>query len=95
LKAKQLGQLASRLYVILLIMCFTVLSLYTIIQPQIMTKTFNKPSLSTYSRLILDHNDTLQCPCSSISSAYNQFISIKPMFHQASSEDYSNSLRRF
>jgi hypothetical protein len=91
LKAKQLGQWASRLYVILLIICFAILSLYTVIQPQILTKTFNKPSLSIYNQLILDHNDTLQCPCSSISSTYNQFISIEPMFHQASSGDYSNS----
>ena len=91
LKAKHFGGLATRLYVILLIVCFIVLGLYNVSQPQTMTKTFDKPSLNTYNNLILNHNDTLQCPCSSISSMYTHFIDIQPIFHQVISEDYSTS----
>ena len=91
LKAKHLGRLATRLYVILLIVCSIVLGLYNVSQPQTVTKTYVKPSLNTYNNLILDHNDTLQCPCSSISSMYTHFINIQPIFHQVISKDYSNS----
>jgi hypothetical protein len=83
-QAKRLGQLASRLYIVLLIIGIAVLGLYTIIQPQTLTKTFVKPSLTLYNRLMADYNDALECPCSSISSTYEQFIKIEPVFHQVS-----------
>ena len=92
LKAKHLGKLATRLYAILLIVCFIVLGLYNVSQPQIITKTIDKPSLNTYNNLILDHNDTLQCPCSSMSSMYTHFINIQPIFHQVVSKLYESKI---
>jgi hypothetical protein len=90
-KAKRLGLLATRLYIVLLIIGFVVLALYTIIQPQGLTNTFNNPSLSTYNNIIRAHNDTLQCPCSSISSTYDQIMKIEPVFHAVSTKDYLHS----
>ncbi|UJR20241.1 hypothetical protein I4U23_023372 [Adineta vaga] len=87
-KAKYLGQLATRLYILLLIISFVILTIYTIIQPRILTKTYDKPSLNMYHRLLLNHEDTLQCPCSSISSTYDQFITIEPIFHQVCSSSF-------
>jgi hypothetical protein len=86
LTAKYLGQLATRLYILLFVIVFVILSLYTVIQPRIVTKTFVNPSFDEYNRLIVDHNDTLQCPCSTISSIYNKFIEIAPVFHEVSVE---------
>ena len=83
-QAKHLGQLATRLYIVLLVIGIVILGLYTIIQPQTLTKTFLKPSLNLYNSLIVDHSDTLECPCSSISSTYEGFIQIEPIFHQVS-----------
>jgi hypothetical protein len=88
IRAKRLGQLATRLNIILLIISFAILTLYTVIQPQTLTKTFNKPSYNIYNRLLLDHNDTLQCPCSLISSMYDRYITIEPAFHQVRRENY-------
>ena len=51
-------------------------------QPQIVTKIFNKPSFNVYNRLIHDHENTLQCSCSSISSTYDRFVQIESVFHQ-------------
>ena len=82
IRSKRLGQLATRLYTVLLTGGLVVLMFYTIIQPQILTKVFEKPSLNVYKSLLLDHNDTLHCPCSSISLTYDQYITTEPVFHQ-------------
>ena len=79
--AKRLGQLATRLYIVLLTVGLIILVFYTIIQPQLIKKTFDRPSLDVYERLLRDHSETLQCPCSSISLLYDQFITIEPLFH--------------
>ena len=79
--AKRLGQLATRLYIVLLTVGLITLLFYTIIQPQVLKKTFNTPSLDLYESLLRDHSETLQCPCSSISLPYGHFINIEPVFH--------------
>ncbi|CAF1042277.1 unnamed protein product [Adineta steineri] len=88
IKAQHLGRLSTRLYIVLLIIAIVILSLYTIIQPQILTKSFPQPSFKTYNDLLIHHSSTLQCSCSSISSTYNQFINIEPMFHQICSSSF-------
>ena len=79
--AKRLGQFATRLYIVLLTVGLIILVFYTIIQPQLLKKTFNRPSLDLYERLLRDHSQTLECPCSSISLLYDRFITIEPVFH--------------
>lgn len=80
--SKRYGQLATRLYIILLTIGLSILTFYTAFQPQLLKKTIDQPSLSLYNRLLLDHGNALRCPCSIISSVYNRYISIKPVFHQ-------------
>ncbi|CAF1466772.1 unnamed protein product, partial [Adineta steineri] len=93
-KAKRLNRLASRLYVLLLIIGVVILSLETLVQPEILTKTFTKPSLETYEYLLQNHGDTLHCPCSITSSTYGKYIKIEPIFHQVCSSQFiSNEWR--
>ncbi|CAF1500919.1 unnamed protein product, partial [Adineta steineri] len=80
--AKRFGQMATRLYILLLMISFTIVALYTIIQPQLITKTFSNPSLNLYNNLVQKHETTLQCQCSSISSTYDHYVEITPVFHQ-------------
>ncbi|CAF4002362.1 unnamed protein product, partial [Adineta steineri] len=94
IKAKRLNQLASRLYVLLLIIGVVILSLQTLVQPEILTKTYTKPSLETYEYLLENHGDTLHCPCSITSSTYGKYIKIEPIFHQVCSSQFiSNEWR--
>jgi hypothetical protein len=86
MRAKRLNQLATRLYILLIIIGFVILSLHTLVQPQVLTETFIKPSLTTYEHLLVDHGDILQCTCSLISSTYDQYINIEPIFHQVKFE---------
>ncbi|CAF0992437.1 unnamed protein product [Adineta steineri] len=81
-KAKYFGQLSTRLYIILLIITMIVLAFYNVIQSRTIIKTFDKPDIDIYNSLLLTHSDTLQCRCSSISSTYNHFVQIQPVFHQ-------------
>jgi hypothetical protein len=83
-KAKRLGQWTTRLYILLLIIALVILVLYTIVQPQALTKTFNKPVFDFYNRLRQEYGDALKCSCSSIASIYNQFVNVEPEFHQVS-----------
>ena len=80
--ARRLGQFATRLYMVLITVGLVILIFYTIIQPQLIKKTVNRPSLDVYERLLRDHTETLRCPCSSIASFYGEFVSITPVFHQ-------------
>lgn len=80
--AKRLGQWATRLYILLLIVSFAVVVLYTIVQPQPSTKIFHKPSFDFYNHLKQEYGDNLKCSCSSVASIYNRFVNIAPRFHQ-------------
>jgi len=81
--AKRLGQLTTRLYILILIISFVILALYLTIQRQIITKTFNEPSFDTYKKqLIPIYGQNLKCLCSSIASSYSQFVRIELEFHQ-------------
>lgn len=91
-QAKRLARLATRLYIILLILAMIILALYVIVQPELLTKTFVEPSRQLYDRLAREHLDTLQCPCSSISMTYERFVQIAPAFHQVGSKS-SHSLK--
>ncbi|CAF3979496.1 unnamed protein product [Adineta steineri] len=84
---KYLGQWSTRLYLILLSIIFVILTLYTAIQPQTLTKSFSTPSLDFYKNLMNDHSDELECPCSLISSPYDEYVQIQPIFHQICSSD--------
>jgi hypothetical protein len=79
---KRLGQWSTRLYLILLSTALAILAIHTIIQPQILRKTFLKPTLEIYTELMNEHQDELQCPCSVISSPYHLFVQVEVELHQ-------------
>ncbi|CAF1488814.1 unnamed protein product, partial [Adineta ricciae] len=77
-----LGKITTRFYIVLLIVSVVILALYTAVRPRIITKVFVKPTFNLYSDLRHDHGDALQCRCSYISWTYDNFVHIKPTFHQ-------------
>ncbi|CAF1210287.1 unnamed protein product [Adineta ricciae] len=92
--AKYYGQLSTRLYIVVLVLSIVISALYTVIRPQTLTKTFVNPSFDTYSRLIRDHKNELQCPCSTISSPYKNYVAIQPIIHQICSSRFVSSAWR-
>ena len=81
-KAKRLGQWTTRLYIVLLVASVVIWALRSAIEPRILTKSYTNPTFDEYRRLSRTHGDALQCPCSSISLKYEQFVRINPVFHQ-------------
>ena len=77
-----IGKWTTRLYLSLFTLGLCVLTLYTILQPSTLIKTFHQPSLNTYKQLIITYNNNFKCSCSNITSKYEQFIEITPVFHQ-------------
>ena len=81
--AVRLGRWSTRLYFLLLLITVISIALHILIRPQTLTRTFSKPNFELYSYLIEKYGEnTLRCPCSSISSSYDDFVSIEPIFHQ-------------
>ncbi|CAF1438217.1 unnamed protein product [Adineta steineri] len=89
--AKRLGQWTTRLYIILLIIGLSIPALYAIIQSQTLTKTYVKPSFKLYEKLQRDHENALECPCSSIATAYNEFVKIDARFHEICSSPFASN----
>ena len=83
---EHLGQWSTRLYLILICIGVGLLSLYTIILPQTLTKTFDIYSLNNSIHLKQIYGNKLKCPCSTIASKYQYFVHIEPRFHQVSEE---------
>ncbi|CAF1141652.1 unnamed protein product [Adineta steineri] len=92
--AKRLGRWATRLYIALFISGLSILTIYSVVQPQVVTKTFNKPSFSIYTDLQQKYGDKLKCPCSVIASIYDQFIEIEPIFHEICSSPFATKQYR-
>jgi hypothetical protein len=89
--AKHLGRFSTRLYLFLLVVSLTTFGLYTFVQYEIFTKTIDNPSMTDYQQLLAhasQYQSTVNCPCSTTSVAYKNFLEIKPSFHQASQMKY-------
>ncbi|UJR19904.1 hypothetical protein I4U23_023036 [Adineta vaga] len=80
--AQHLGRWATRLYIVLLSICFVILILYTIVQSRTIKETFDRPSFYQYKYIKDIYGDKLECSCSLIASPYDRFVDIQPIFHQ-------------
>ncbi|UJR34800.1 hypothetical protein I4U23_027581 [Adineta vaga] len=85
---KQLGQWSTRLYIILFIGAFIIVTLYEISTPRTITITFNQPSFYLYNDLTYKYDHKLVCTCSSIASTYKKYTTIEPMFHEICSSQF-------
>ena len=81
-RAKKMGQWSTRLYLSLFILGVGILTLYTVIQPTISTKVFERPSFDLYNELYRKRKDILKCSCSTIASKYQSFVRIQANFHE-------------
>jgi hypothetical protein len=93
MKARRLGQWATRVYIVSFTAGIGILALYTIVQPHTLTKVFDRPPFSLYNQLIEKYGHNLECPCSMIASTYNHFVEIEAKFHEVR-RHCSNQLER-
>jgi hypothetical protein len=81
-------RISTRIYIILLIICFLILLSYKATDNVIKTVIFKAPSFNEYQNLYEKQNEKLLCPCSTITSEYKTFLYIKPLFHQLCTSDF-------
>ena len=77
---------STRLYLLVLILSITILTFYYAITPFNQTIIIKSPSFAEYSMVI--HQTALQCPCSKVSVKYEQFLRIKPVYHELCQSDF-------
>ncbi|CAF1215080.1 unnamed protein product [Adineta ricciae] len=72
---------ATRLYIILIVLSFSTLTLYNITIKRIRYHTITNPSEFEYLNLEKDYLDDLTCSCTSLSTSYSSFLTIQPHYH--------------
>ncbi|CAF1575414.1 unnamed protein product, partial [Adineta steineri] len=73
----QLEVISTRLFIILFINSLTIFVILISLIPIKRTITFDKPSYENYSILYKQQSQSLECPCTTLSIEYNQFVQVK------------------
>lgn len=74
--------LATRIYLMLLILSLVVVSIFTRFQLRTVQITFDSVSETYFELLHTHYSDTLSCPCSRITVAYDNVVTISSKFHE-------------
>lgn len=80
--------LSTRLFLILFISSICILLAYTCLDVQTKSVTVLQPTQTTYDILLTRYADTLECPCTRVSTHYGSFVQATPVFHQVCSSDF-------
>ncbi|CAF3903531.1 unnamed protein product, partial [Adineta steineri] len=73
----QLEVISTRLFIILFIISLTIFVILISLIPIKRTIIFDKPSYENYSILYKQQSQSLECPCTTLSIEYNQFVQVK------------------
>lgn len=79
---------ATRIYIILLVFGTIILTIYSSIIPHSQTVIINNPSRNQFEAMYEQYSLTLLCPCTQLSTAYSNIMSIHSRFHQICSSDF-------
>ncbi|CAF0862508.1 unnamed protein product [Adineta steineri] len=80
-------RLGTRLYIFILIITLSILSIYILIEEGVHRITILKPTETQYEHFQQIYSNKSICPCSSITMTYANFITIQPSYHQVCSSD--------
>ena len=75
------GRISTATYIIFLSVSVVSLAIYYKIAEQPQTETVRNPDMSTFEHLERIYGDSLECPCSTITIPYRDFIRFQTMFH--------------
>ncbi|CAF0905234.1 unnamed protein product [Adineta ricciae] len=81
----------TRFYLFLLLISLTSLTIYSSIMEEIIREIFPNPTESEYYQLYEKYSTNLNCPCSSLSIFYDEFLSIEAIHDEICSSDFVSS----
>lgn len=84
-------RIATRLYIVSIIISLTMLGMYTFLNKNIHHKTILNPPESKYLELEKMYSNKLSCPCTSMSIPYSNFIQIEAFYHIICSSELISS----
>ncbi|CAF1400286.1 unnamed protein product [Adineta steineri] len=84
-------RLGTRLYIFILIITLSILSVYILIEEGVHRITILKPTENQYKHFQKIYSNKSICPCSSMTMTYANFITIQPYYHQVCSSDLVSS----
>ncbi|CAF4230900.1 unnamed protein product, partial [Adineta steineri] len=82
------GVLATRLYIILLLVSICIIILFSYSSNQVFNETITNPSEEEYVKLEEKYSATLTCPCTQISIPYQDLITTQVKYHQICTSDF-------
>ncbi|CAF0824759.1 unnamed protein product [Adineta steineri] len=80
--------LATRLYIISLLISIYVIILFSYSPNEIFNETIINPSEQEYEKLDEKYSSALTCPCTQISIPYEDLITIEVKYHQICTSDF-------
>lgn len=83
--------ISTRLYLFLLFLSVLTIIFYTILLLETVKRQTSIPSQNQYEQLLAEHSYRLRCPCSNISLAHKEFMTVNTTFHQVCSSDFMNN----
>ncbi|CAF4111614.1 unnamed protein product [Rotaria sp. Silwood2] len=83
--------LASRIYLVLLMISIAIISLFVGLSQQTHSFTVDSPTETQFEYLYSQYSTTLTCPCSQIAIPYEKFIDVSPVMHQVCSSQFVSS----
>jgi len=81
-------RIATRVYIICLTTSLLTLATYTLLIWQTKVVTIYNPSIETYEELQKEYPSTLNCPCTTTTMPYKNFIIPEIVMHQICSSDF-------
>ena len=82
--------LTTRLYLLSMVVSTCILIFYTSLSVQTRRETVKDPTRTTYINLYEKYPDTLECPCTRITSPYGSFTDTIPYFHHVCHSDFTS-----
>ncbi|CAF0767800.1 unnamed protein product [Adineta steineri] len=84
-------RISTGLFIISLIIIMAILITYNALINITKTISIDKPTLTQYLDLYSTHSEILTCPCTTISTGYDNFIDIKYTLHQVCNSTFVNN----
>jgi hypothetical protein len=87
---RQREVIATRIYIVLLVIFAVILVNYSLLEIQTQSDTIIKPSQSDFEQLETNeiYASTLDCACENINVPYRAFISLVPHYHQVCQSEF-------
>ena len=85
------SKIATRVFIALTCLFVLILTIYTAASLRTQTIIIPDPTEMMFENLYSQYSSTLECPCTRITTAYENFVALSPEYHSVCSSQYVTS----